>query len=128
MVRPGAIGVLLALALAVCGGCHSQQAKNRRVSFSFANLSSNTVDSVELVWEGPPISAGTLAPQVYKTILRLTWPDVPKAKLRFVDDKTGQLHTIDLSFKRVNERVRTGKCRYVTLQILDFDRAEIICD
>jgi hypothetical protein len=128
MVKSRAIGILLALALAICGACHSSRSTNRHVKFTFANLSTNTFDSVQLVWDGPKTFAGTLAPPVYKTIFGLPWPNLTKAKLTFVDDKTSQPHSIDLSFPELNDRIQTGKCGQVILRILDYDKAEMTCE
>jgi len=113
--------------LATMAGCHARQPTSMVVDISLSNNSTNAIDWLKLKWNGPYVPGGILPPEVSKTTVNAEWPNVSTAKLTFVDEKTRKPYVIDLSFPEVNEQVRAGKCHDVTIRILSYDKADVIC-
>ena len=106
---------------------HAQSAsKNMAIETSIENASKHDLDWVRVAWDGPSFSAGILRVGTFSTDVHLRWPFVPKARLTFVDDKSRERHSIDLSLKAMNEEIQAGRCRAVTIRILDHDKAEVV--
>jgi hypothetical protein len=106
---------------------HAQSAsKNMAIETSIENASKHDLDWVRVAWDGPNFSAGILRVGTFSTDVHLRWPFVPKARLTFVDDKSRERHSIDLSLKAMNEEIQAGRCRAVTIRILDHDKAEVV--
>jgi hypothetical protein len=118
--------VLLAAILAI--GCAKTQPKMTIVNITMSNNSSNALDWVKLDWAGPDVGGGIMSPGVWKTSVSVEWPAVSTAKITFVDDKTRKPYSLEVSFASINERVRTGRCHHVTIRILDYDKADVICE
>lgn len=97
------------------------------IEASFRNRSGHDLDWVRIKWAGPDFSAGILSTGVSATTLDLKWPDVPSGTLTFVDDKTRQPFSIALSFASINEQIKSGGCRAITILILDYNKAEVVC-
>lgn len=73
-------------------------------------------------------SVGVLIPNKSSTYFDTGWSKVPdQISLHFVDEKDRRPYVIPLSLTNVNQQVRSGKCREVTIRILDYDKAEAIC-
>jgi hypothetical protein len=98
------------------------------VDLSLKNNSNKDLDWVELQWSGPDVPGGILSPGISKTAIGVQWPYLPAAKLTFIDGKTRQPYTIDVQFTAANDQIRQGNCRNVTLRILDYDKADVVCD
>ena len=98
------------------------------VKFTFTNASNHALDWVKLLGGQGEFRAGILSPGISSTEWDVDWSSAPsEAKLTFVDDKTRQRYTIPLSLTNVNQQVRSGKCREITIRILDYDKAEAVC-
>ena len=98
------------------------------VTFTFSNTSPKELNGVKLECAGKVLRAGILVPAGDKTIFDVRWPDVASGKVTFIDMGTKLPYSIDLSLDVVNEQVRTGKCKHVTLRILSYEKAEIVCE
>jgi hypothetical protein len=98
------------------------------VDITLRNTSSNVLDWVKLDWIGPDVGGGILPQGIGKTAVSVEWPNVSGAKLTFVDDKTRKPYNLEVSFSSVNEQVRSGRCRHVTIRILDYDKADVVCE
>ncbi len=122
--------LLLLLAVVGCNmtGCQGVRPKISVVNISLKNSFTNDLDWVQLDWSGPHVPGGIIPPGVSKTAVGVSWPNLPSAKLTFVDDKTRQRYNIGVSFVVVNAQVRTGKCKNVTIRILSYDKADVICE
>ncbi len=96
------------------------------IETSIENASIHDLDWVRVAWDGPSFSAGILRVGTFSTDVHLKWPFIPNARLTFVDDKTRERHSIDLSLKAMNEEIQAGRCRAVTIRILDHDKAEVV--
>ncbi|MDB6109273.1 MAG: hypothetical protein JWR69_1023 [Pedosphaera sp.] len=99
------------------------------VDLTLKNSSTNALNGVELHWKkkGPYVPGGILDPGTSSSALNVTWPGLPDAKLTFVDYKTRKPYEIGVSFSAANEQVRAGRCHEVIIQILGYDKADVIC-
>jgi hypothetical protein len=97
------------------------------VDISLLNASSNALDWVELVWVGPRVPGGILLPGISATALEVEWPDLGSAKITFVDRDTRKPYAVEVSLKAINEQVRAGKCRDVTIRIKGYSEADVLC-
>lgn len=98
------------------------------VDISLKNNSSKDLDWVELEWSGPGVPGGVIGPGISKTSIGVEWPNLPSATVSFVDRKTRKPYRIELSLTGSNAQIRQGKCRHVIIQILDYDRADVVCE
>ena len=99
------------------------------VDICLKNSSSNSLDWVKLEWHaGRQISAGILAPGIWKANLAEEWPNESTATISFVDAKTRTPYSLEVSLSAVNDQMRTGQCHQVTVRIWDYDRADAICE
>jgi hypothetical protein len=114
------VGVLLILII----GCNSQP-KPATVEFLFMNKTQHDLDRATLDSGVQQISVGFLAADGDKSIFGQSWSMGDKANVTFIDEKTEQPYSIDVSLTEVNELVKAGKCRAVTVSILDYNKAEI---
>ena len=110
------------------GGCKQVPPHNTFIETTIANASTNDLDWVRLKWEAPDMSAGILSQGISTTILDFPWPNLSRATLTFVDDKTRQRYSINLSFDAANEKIRSQKCHRVTIRILSYEKAEVVCE
>jgi hypothetical protein len=108
-------------------GCESKQPKTTTVDIELSNNSINALDQVELVWQGPYVPGGILSPGISSTALGVEWPNLASAKLTFIDKTTRTPYTIELSFPEINQKALSGKCHDVTIRILSYDKAEVVC-
>ena len=120
-------GILLAVILAVTG-CGKAQPKRPVLNITLRNSSSNALDWVEFDWAGPDVGAGILSPGIGKTALDVKWPNIPSGKLTFVDDKTRKPYSLEVPLTAANEQVRSGRFHQVIIRILDYDKADVICE
>jgi hypothetical protein len=120
--------LFLFLALMMVIGCNNDQPKNKLVNITLRNSSSNALDWVKLDWKGSYVPGGILSPGIGSTAVSVEWPVVSNAKITFVDGKTRKPYGLEVSFASINEQVRTGRCHQVTIRILDYDKAEVICE
>jgi hypothetical protein len=97
------------------------------VDVSVRNSSPNAY-WVKMRWAGPDIPVGILSPAATATSVGVPWPNVPTAEILLVDDKSRQNLTLSLDLAKVNEAVRTGKCKHVTIRILSSEAAEAVCE
>jgi hypothetical protein len=109
-------------------GCNKSQPKNRVVNITLQNASSNALDWVKIEWAGPKVPVGILPEGGIATSVSVEWPSVRGAKITFVDDKTRKPYSVVVSFSSANERVRSGQCHHVTIRILDYAKADVICE
>lgn len=93
---------------------------------SIENTSTHKLDWVRVVWDGPTFSAGILSAGAFSTDIDLRWPFVANAKLTFLDYKTRQRNNIEISLEAINKEIQSGRCRAVTIRILDHDKAEVV--
>ena len=96
------------------------------VQASIENRSPHDLDWVSMEWPGPYYAAGVLPKDISKTLLDMRWPCIASGTLTFVDAKTRVPYRIALSFVSINEAIRSGKSRVVTVRILDYDKAEVV--
>jgi hypothetical protein len=120
------IAIILSLLL-VAVGCHAVRSKHTRIDLTLRNVSTNELNWVRLEWAGPYVPGEVMPPGVEKTALDVTWPNLPSAKITFVDAKTRKPYNLDIPLTSVNDQVRTGKCHHVIFQILSYDKADAIC-
>lgn len=117
------------MTLAGCSsGCKGTQNREMIVQATITNASTNVLDWVDVEWEGPSMAAGILSPGISKTILDFHWPNLPKAKVTFIDKKTRKPYSINVSFESVNKKIQSGECHRVTIRILSYEKAEVICE
>jgi hypothetical protein len=119
---------LLMLLVVFCSfGCQSKNPV-RTVNITLRNDSTNDLDWVELEWKGPGVPGGILSRGIEKTSVSTEWISVETAKLTFVDAKTRDPYSIDLSLSEINKQVLSGKCNDVTIRILSYSHADAVCD
>jgi hypothetical protein len=122
------LGYVLVLGYAIVSqSCINASSKNVTIEASLENSSAHDVDWVRMEWEGPQFSAGILRIGIFKTDVSLRWPFVQTGRLTFVDYTTRRRYNVDISFTAINEKVRSGDCRAITIRILDYDKVEIVC-
>jgi|JI10StandDraft_1071094.scaffolds.fasta_scaffold399720_2 hypothetical protein len=109
-------------------GCNGMRQKDITVKFTIRNDSRHSLTWVELDWAGPAPPGGILIPGTGKTAYDVIWPNQPGAKLKFLDEQTRKPYSIDIMFAATNEKVRSGNCKHVTIRILDYDKAEVVCE
>jgi len=120
--------IALGLSLLLTAAWSSCTPEKMNVKFVFTNASTHPLNWVTLEVGKGEFTAGVLPQGVSKTELDVNWSSAPKdAKLTFIDDTTRQKYSIPISLTNVNEQVRLGKCRAIVLRILDYDKAEIVC-
>ncbi len=123
-----AITRLLLSLITIISNIYCQSASNNStIAASIENASSHKLDWVRVEWEGPNFSAGILSTGAFSTDVDLKWPFVAEAKLTFVDYKTRQRYNIKISLEAINKEIQSGRCRAVTIRILDHDKAEVVC-
>ena len=94
----------------------------------FTNASPHDLDWVTLEGGERELSVGVLVRGGRATMYDINWPKLPDlSKLTFKDEKTRKNYTVPLSLTNINQQVRSGKCKEVTIRILDYDKAEIVC-
>jgi hypothetical protein len=98
------------------------------VDIILANASTNALVGAEIIWNGPYVPGGILSPGISSTAVSVKWPNLPNAKIIFIDRQTRKPYNIEISFASINERILSGKCRQVTIRILDYDKAEVNCE
>ena len=118
--------VVLLWGMTACKPESESKPKPISIEASFKNGSAHDLDWVRMKWAGPDFSAGILSIGVFATTLDLNWPNVPTGTLTFVDEKTRQRFDIALSFQSINEQIKSGGCRAITIRILDYDKAEVV--
>ncbi len=109
-------------------GCQKTAPPSAAVDITLSNNSTNALDWVTLRWEGPNVPGGILSPGVTSTAVGVAWPNLPSAKLDFVDKESRKPYSIDLSLAEINKLVGSGKCHSILIRILSYDKAEAVCD
>jgi hypothetical protein len=107
-------------------GCQSQP-PTRTVDVTLRNVFTNALDWVELEWNGPHVPGGILSPGVGSTAVGAEWVSVDTAKLSFVDEKTREPYSVEISLSEINKQVLSGNCQHVVFRILSYSQAEAIC-
>jgi len=107
-------------------GCQNQAANTKTVNVVISNSSTNDLNLVELNWQGPDIPAGVMPLGISKTSIGVEWPKLESAKLTFVNEKTREPYSIDLSFAEINKQIDSGSCRTVVIRIVSFQKAEVV--
>ena len=120
--------IIILLAVLAVTGCNELRTQHTTVTATIANSSTNNLDWVDVEWNGSSMSAGILSPGISQTIVNFEWPFLPNAKVTFIDKITRQSYSIQISFASANERIKSGKCREVTIRILSYDKAEVVCE
>jgi hypothetical protein len=98
------------------------------VDVSLVNNSTNALDWVKLNWQGPYVPGGILSPGTSSTAMAVEWPDLPSAKLTFIDKRTRAPYEIEISLRQITQDVRSGKGHRVVIRILSYDKAEVVCE
>lgn len=109
-------------------GCKEIDSRNNTVDITLKNASTHDLAWVELVWKGPSVPGGLMAPGVSTTSVSVNWPNIPKAKINFIDRQTRKPYSIEVSFVSVHDLVASRKCRHVMIQILDYEKTEVKCE
>ena len=124
-MKPIAIGLVL-LALM---GCNQFGRHKLFVTVDVVNVSSNYLNWVKLKdGDRQLFSTGIMIPTAESTALDYVWSKMPEeAKLTFIDHHTRQPYSINVSLEDVNSRVLSGQCKRVTIRILSYDKAEVVC-
>ena len=120
--------IIILLAVLAVTGCNELRTQHTTVTATITNSSTNNLDWVDVEWNGPYMAAGVLPPGISKTIGGLPWPNLPSAKIIFIDEITRKSYSIQISFASVNERIKSGKCREVIIRILSYEKAEVVCE
>jgi hypothetical protein len=121
--------LLTLLTLVGCsGGCRATHKKDIYVTFTFGNASTNKLNGVKIECAGKSLGAGILVKGGDATIFDVRWPDAATGKVNFIEYDTEQHYSIDVSLAEVGERIRAGECRQVTLRILSYEKAEMVCE
>jgi hypothetical protein len=113
------LGIFICFA---CGGCF---ATKTIVKAAIINKSQHDLDWVRVEWKGPYFSGGVMSKDKFVMYMDLVWPYATDGTLTFVDDTTRTRYRIPVSFAAINERIRSGSVRAVTVRILDYDRAAV---
>lgn len=122
---------ILALLLTVAGcnsGCNGIQAKQMTVEFTFENVSTNDLNSVQLECLGRTLSVGILIPGSSANIFAVPWTDAQSGKVSFFDRQTLKQYEIDVLLISINGKIQAGKCHHITIRILSHDKVEAICE
>jgi hypothetical protein len=109
-------------------GCKKIHSNHANVASTITNSSTNLLDWVDVEWNGPSMAAGILSPGISKTIINFAWPFQPDAKITFIDRITRKPYSIAVSFESANEQIISGKCHEVTIRILSYEKADVICE
>jgi hypothetical protein len=109
-------------------GCAVSKPKLMTVNVSVENTSSNALDQVTLNWKGPEVPVGILSPGASAIMVGVEWPELPHAKLTFVDRKSRKPYSAEVSFEAVNQKIRSGHCSDVKIRILNYATAEATCE
>jgi len=116
--------------LAIVGfgvGCKEVQPRKLPVDITLKNASTHDLAWVEFIWKGPSVPGGVMSPGVSTTSVSAEWPNLPGAKINFIDRQTRKPYSMEVSLASVNERVLSGECHDVVILILDYDKAEVDC-
>ena len=119
--------LLVVLVLFCSFGCQSKNPV-RTVNITLRNDSTNDLDWVKLEWNGPGVPGGILSRGIGSTSVGVEWISVETAKLTFVDDKTREPYSIQVSLSEINKEVLSGKCNHVTIRILSYSNADAVCE
>lgn len=120
--------IILVILLALVGcksGCNEVKSQKNIVNITLENVSTNALAWVKLNWEGPYVPGGILSPGISSTAISVNWPNLPDAKITFIDRITRKPYEIKVSFVSINERMKSGRYHDVKIQILDFDKANV---
>src|SRR6185437_11535603 len=104
MKKPATLLFLCALTIMLIG-CQKQAANTKSVNFTIQNSSTNDLKFVELDWQGPSFPGGFIPPGKSTTFIDMPWPKLDGAKLNFVDERTQQSNSINLSFTEINKQI-----------------------
>jgi hypothetical protein len=121
--------MIFGLSLFALIGCGQMGRRKVFVTVDVVNVSSNYLNLVKLKdGDRQLLSEGILSPTIQSTSLDYVWSNMPKeAKLTFIDHHTRQPYSINVSLKEADARVHSGQCKRVTIRILSYDRAEVVC-
>ena len=121
--------IISGLVLLALVGCSQTFHKKTFVTMEIANAFSKPLDWVKVVaGDRQLFSAGILIPASEKTHLDYVWSNMPnQARVTFVDEQTRQRYNIDIVLTEANAKVLSGQCKRVTIRILDYDKAEVVC-
>jgi len=130
--------VLTAFAILALVGCDNTKHPNAKgdqpqehrtiVNISIHNASTNTLDWVELQWNGPAVPGGIIPPGASKTTLSTEWPSVPSAMITLVDNQTREPYKFEIPLSKANEQVNAGGIQHVTFRIMAYDKAVVVCE
>ena len=121
--------IILGLALIALVGCRHMFHKETFVTVGLVNMSDKKLVGTKLsAADRQLFSAGLMSPNAESTHLDYSWSNMPdQAKLSFLDYETRKSYSIEVSLTDVNAHVLSGKCKQVTIRILDYDKAEVAC-
>ena len=121
--------MIVGLGLLALVSCSQMGRKTAFVTVEVANVSSNYLNWVELNdGDRQLLSEGILIPTARGIHLDYVWSKMPaQAKLTFIDDQTRQSYSIDVLLKDADARVLSSQCKRVTIRILSYDKAEVVC-
>jgi len=121
--------ILLLMSLVISGcanGCKSVRPKS--VDVVFVNLSTHDLNGVKIEHDDRELGVGMMMRGGGGTLLDVGWPMVPNAKVTFIDQHTRNPYSINVSLVSVNEQVQSGKCQRVLIRIMDYDKADVVCE
>lgn len=101
--------------------------KSFDVNATIENASTYDLTWVKVDWADASLNEGVLSRGIGKTDLHFRWPDLPDAKLTFIDEHTRKPYSIELSLVDAYEKIQSGAYRNVTIRILSYEKAEVIC-
>ncbi|MDB6111263.1 MAG: hypothetical protein JWR69_3013 [Pedosphaera sp.] len=127
-MRNTLIVVILLAVSGLTGGCNGIKPQNRTVTATIANASTHELNGVRFECSGRYLRAGILSPNIDATIFDVSWPTATDVKVTFIDRQTRRPYSISISLVSVNEQVQAGKCHHVTIRILDYNKAEAVCE
>src|SRR6185312_8834309 len=94
--------LFLSLALFACSvGCEGIRPKKAIVDITLKNASTHDLAWVEIDWKGPLVPGGIMSPGVSKTAVSVEWPNLPGAKISFIDRQTRKPYSVEVSFASV---------------------------
>ena len=108
-------------------GCRDKENEGPIVSVSLKNTSSYELTRVKLEWDGPYVPGGIIGPGMEKTALGVRWPASPVARVRFFERRSGETHTIEVSFEDLSDAVEAGRCSRIVIEISALDSGAARC-
>ena len=117
---------LATVLLAVFVSCDHRTTVSTSLDISVRNDTTNALDWVELVWDGPSVVGGILSPGISKTTMDIGIPKSDTASLEFVTKTNRQPHKIAIDVSAL-KRLSSGR-HDVVISIRSVNEAALLID